>query len=148
MNKNKLTLNFLYKRLDSIETNLLISRYHFFIVYNDLKRRRKTLNKKSVSFIKTRFLLKTVLKIFTFSYLFEPKFFKYPLFIQLTKTFEFFESVVLNLFVNRRKNLRIKHNNSIFSLNRRQLDFFTTVIIKLKDIYTFSMLNLDFFFVG
>ena len=148
MNKNKLSLNFLYNRLDALEMNLLISKYHFFIVYNDLKIQKKAVNKKSVDFTKTRFFLKTIIKIFTFSYFFEPKTFKYPLFIQLTKTSDFFESVILNLFINYRKNLQIKYNSSIFSLKNRELDFFNNAVVKLKDIYSFGTLNLDFFFVN
>ena len=148
MNKNKLSLNFLYNRLDAIEMNLLISKYHFFIVYNDLKSQKKILNKKSLVFTKTRFFLKTIIKIFTFSYFFEPKTFKYPLFIQLTKTSDFLESIILNLFINYRKYLQIKYNNSIFSLKNKELNFLNNVIVKLKDIYTFGTLNLDFFFVN
>ena len=147
MSKKKLSLNFLYKRLDLLEMNILFSTYHFFVVYNNLNIQQKDLDSKNTGLTKTRFFFKTVTKLFVFSSLFDYNTFKYPLFIQLIKTVDFFEFIVLNFFKYKRKNLQLKYNNSIFLLKDQKIDFSKKITFKLKEVHSFSTLSLDFFFV-
>ncbi len=125
------------KQLQSFEINTLFSTYNFFIIQDSL--RLDTVKKYFLYpkiFIKH--VLKSIFKVLLFSYFFDKKKLKFPIYIFFLGDINYFEFILLKFFAEDQYILSLKLDNCIFNFKNTIKDIFNEIFKKMVLVYSYN----------